>query len=103
MAKIIILPALEDKLFDLVFILRDKAYFGFVETAIAYVDNIINFIYTIARRKHKKTKNNKFGSYYCSYKVNAATTWFICFDVEADVYLIKNITNNHTEDYTLII
>ena len=62
MAKIVILPVLENKLFDLVFILHDKEYFGFVETAIAYVDDIINFIYTIPLQKHKKTKNNKFGS-----------------------------------------
>ncbi|MEO7490865.1 MAG: hypothetical protein ABIU77_27355 [Ferruginibacter sp.] len=103
MAKIVILPALESKLFDLVFILHDKEYFGFVETAIAYVDDIIDFIYTIPKRKHKKTKNNKYGSYYCSYKKNPATTWFICFDFEEEVYLVKNITNNHTEDYTLII
>jgi len=55
MAKIVILPALESKLFDLVFTLHDKEYFGFVETAIAYVDDIINFIHTISLRKHKKT------------------------------------------------
>ena len=44
MEKIVILPALENKLFDLVFILHDKEYFGFAESAIAYVDNIIDFI-----------------------------------------------------------
>jgi hypothetical protein len=102
MEKIIILPALENKLFHLVFILHDKEYFGFAESALAYVDNIIDFIYTIPRLKHKKTKNSKYGSYYCSHKANSTTTWFICFDFEDDLYLIKNITNNHSEDYTLI-
>ncbi len=32
MATIVILPPLEGKLFDLVFILHDKEYFGFIET-----------------------------------------------------------------------
>lgn len=54
MAKIVILPALEDTIFDLVFILHDKEYVGFVETVIAYVDDIIDFISTIPGRKHKK-------------------------------------------------
>lgn len=104
MEKIVILPALENKLFGLVFILHDKEYFGFVESALAYVDNIIDFIYTIPRRKHKKTKNSKYGgSLYCSYKANSSTTWIVCFDFQDDTWLIKNITNNHSEDYSFII
>lgn len=103
MEKIVILPELENKLFDLIFTLYNKEYFGFVESAIAYVDNILDFINTIPNRKHKKTKNSKYGPYYCSYKSNSTTTWFICFNFEDDVYLIKNITNNHSEEYTLVI
>jgi hypothetical protein len=103
MEKIVILPALENKLFDLIFILYDKEYFGFPENALAYVDNIIDFIYSIPTLRYKKTKNSKYGTYYCSYKPNRSTTWFICFDFEDKTYLIKNITNNHTKEYTQII
>lgn len=103
MEKIVILPELENKLFELVFILHDKEYFGFVDSAITYVDSIIDFIYTIPKLRHKKTKNYKYGAYYCSYKPNRTTTWFICFDFEDNIYLIRNITNNHTKEYTQII
>ncbi len=103
MEKIVILPELESKLFDLVFILYDKEYFGFVESALAYVDKIVDFMYTIPIIRHKKTKNNKYGTFYCSYKSNPSTTWFISFDFEDDTYLIKNITNNHTKEYLQII
>lgn len=103
MEKVVILPALESKLFDLVFILYDKEYFGFVENALEYVDNIVNFMYTIPTLRHRKTKNTKYGTYYCSYKSNRSTTWFISFDFEDDTWLIKNISNNHTKEYLQII
>ena len=63
MAKIVILPVLENKFFDLVFILYDKEYFGFVKTAIAYVDVSTLFM---PFQKREKPKNNKSGSYNCS-------------------------------------
>ena len=47
MAKVVLLPLLEDKLFDIVFMLYNKEYFGFLESAFSYVDEIVNFIYTI--------------------------------------------------------
>jgi hypothetical protein len=103
MEKIVILPALESKLFDLVFTLYDNEYFGFVENALAYVDKIVDFMYSIPALRHKKTKNYKYGTYYCSYKSNRSTTWFVCFDFEDDIYLIKNITNNHSKEYLQII
>jgi hypothetical protein len=40
---------------------------------------------------------------YCKYKPNRNTTWYVFFDVENDVYLIKNIVNNHSKDYPLYI
>jgi hypothetical protein len=56
MEKIVIMPALESKLFDLVFTLYDNEYFGFVENALAYVDKIVDFMYTIPALRHKKLK-----------------------------------------------
>jgi hypothetical protein len=102
-AKVILLPLLEDKLFDIVFMLYNKEYFGFIESAFNYVDEIVNFIYTIPTLKHKRTKNKKHGAYYCRYKPNKNTTWYITFDIEDDLYLIKNITNNHSKDYPRFI
>jgi hypothetical protein len=56
MEKIVILPALESKLFDLVLTLYDNEYFGFVENALTYVDKIVDFMYTIPALRHKKPK-----------------------------------------------
>lgn len=54
MEKIVILPALENKLFDLIFILHDKEYFGFAESAIAYVDKITN-IFSFPNMKNRRS------------------------------------------------
>ena len=51
MEKIIILPELEDKLFDMVNLFYEKEYFGFLDSALVYIDNIVNFIYTIPTLK----------------------------------------------------
>ncbi len=101
--KVIILPVVYDYLFDLINVLYDKEYFGFVESTKNYVHEIIDFMYTLPNQKSKQTKNNRFGKHYCKYKHNSKTSWYIVFDVEDDVYLIKFITNNHTSYYATYI
>lgn len=103
MEKIIIYPVVKEKLFHLVDVLFENEYFGFVESAIEYKDRIVHFISTIPSLKKKQTKNNKYGAWYCSYKPNRNTTYFITFDYEDDIYLIKNIINNHGRDYPAFI
>lgn len=76
-----------------------KEYFGFKQSAKDYVDFIVDFMFTIPTLKYKSTLNPKYGTYYCTYKHNAKTSWYICFDVEGNLYNIKNITNNHSADY----
>jgi len=101
--KIILAAELISKLNNLVDILFYKEYFDFIDSAKAYVDNIYDFIYTIPTLTRKRTKNKKHGAFYCSYKPNRNTTWYITFDAEDDVYLIKNITNNHSKNYPRFI
>jgi hypothetical protein len=101
--KVIISPLVVDKLESLILVLFEKEYFGFIESAMEYVDNIYDFILTIPSQKKKRAKKSKFGNWYCSYKANKNTTYFISFDYEGDVYLIKNITNNHSRDYPAFI
>ncbi len=103
MEKVIISPIVVDKLKSLILVLFEKEYFGYMETALIYVDNIYDFILSIPSQKKKRTKKSKFGTWYCSYKANRKTTYFITFDYERDVYLIKNITNNHSPDYPSFI
>ena len=94
---------MEEKLYNLVNILFENEYFGFLENAIKYKDKIVNFINTIPNLKKKKTKNTMYGYWYCSYKPNRNTTYFITFDYEDDIYLIKNIFNNHGKGYPAFI
>ena len=103
MEEVIILPELEDKLFDLVTILYKENYFSFLESSLSYVDNIVNFIYTIPTLQFKEAANKKFGKYYCSYKANRNTTWYITFDKQDERFIIQYITNNHTEEYPYFI
>jgi hypothetical protein len=103
MEKIITHVNVSDKLDALIEILYEEDYFTIKENAKQYVINIYEFINTIPHRPHRLNKNKKLGSYFCTYKPNRRTTWYISFDMEDDVYLIKYITNNHSADYTFFI
>lgn len=103
MEKIILLPEVINKLNELINILYQKEYFSFIEGSFSYVDNIYDFIYTIPTLRYKETANKKFGQYYCSYKANRNTTWYITFDKQDDKFIVQYITNNHTEEYPYFI
>ncbi len=103
MEKVIIQPWVVDDLIELVNILFEKEYFGFLENAEDYVRTITKFIYTIPKQRRKETLNPLFGVYYCQYSPNNNTTYYICFDIENDVYLVKNIVTNHSSDYPKFI
>ncbi len=103
MEKIILDDLVKTKLRELTSTLFEDEYFGFVSDAENYVNTILDFIFTIPTLKHKRTLYTKYGSYYCKYKHNHKTTWYITFDVEDDTYLIQNITNNHSADYPKFI
>ncbi len=103
MEEVIVLPELEDKIFNLVFTLYHEEYFGFMESAYDYVDKIVDFIYTIPKQQYKFTSNKKLGAYYCSFKANRNTTWYITFDKEEERYIVQDITNNHSADHAYFI
>jgi len=103
MAQIIVKPGVRDKLNSLVHILYNEEYFAFIENAKQYVVAIYEFIESIPYQRRKLCGNKKFGSWYCRYQANRNTSWYIGFDLEDDVYLIKFITNNHCEDYARFI
>jgi len=91
------------KIKSLVGVLLDGGYFATSENAIRYVNGIILFINSIDSRRHRPTRNKNFDSWYCEYKPNRRTTWFITFDKEGDKYVVHNIINNHTRDYLTFI
>ena len=91
------------KLKKLVFILYKKEYFGFMDSAIAYVDKIRETVRSIPELKHSKTRNSKYGSYYVRYKANSNTIYYITFDKKGDRYLVKNIISSHEAHYPIYI
>ncbi len=103
MEEIILLPEVISKLNQLVNILYEKEYFGFIDSAFNYANNIYDFIYTIPQQRYKLTANKKLGTYYCSFKANRNTTWYITFDKQDNRYLIQDISNNHSADYAYFI
>ena len=103
MEEVIISPLVLDKLESLVQLLFEKEYFSYWENADAYVDDIIDFILSIPNIKKKQTKKSTHGAWYCWFTPNRHTTWFVCFDFKNEVYIIKNIINNHGRDYPAFI
>jgi hypothetical protein len=67
------------------------------------VDEIYDTIYSIPDLKHGKTKNPKIGKFFVRHKPSSKTTYYICFDVKDDRYLVKTIITNHEKDYKKIL
>jgi hypothetical protein len=101
--KVIIKPEVVDFLADLMNVLYKEEYFGFFESSLDYVDKIIEFINQIPTLKYKSTIKKDFGKYYCTYKANKKTSWYVLFDIETDIYLVKLITNNHSSKYPIYV
>ncbi len=71
-----------DYLDNLVFKLYAKEYFGFVESADAFVLKLADFIYeNIKKFLSRKTpsKIQQLGSNYIFYQSNQRTTWYLFF------------------------
>jgi hypothetical protein len=98
MIKVIYSPKVVDYIDNLIFILFEKGYFGFPESAKTYVSKLTA---DIESSIHLKLKNpspprfKKYGSHYVTYKPNKNTTWYVFFSMRADRYLVRFITNNH--------
>lgn len=99
--EVIYTPSVISYLNDLVIILYKKEYFGFIESADEYVDDIYDAIpERIKKAPHKQTPKllQYLGSNYIFYKPNARTTWYIFFEKRDQNYLITGITNNYCEE-----
>ncbi|MDA6072252.1 hypothetical protein NJT12_21725 [Flavobacterium sp. AC] len=99
--EVIYTPSVISHLNDLVIILYKKEYFGFIESADEYVDDIYDAIpERIKKSPHKQTPKllQYLGSNYIFYKPNTRTTWYIFFEKRDQNYLITGITNNYCEE-----
>ncbi|MDR3220067.1 MAG: hypothetical protein LBU22_14035 [Dysgonamonadaceae bacterium] len=85
---------------ELLRILFEKEYFGFLDAAKAYHDRLafyINKYIGILQGKDAPPYFNRYGSNlkYITYRANKATLWYIFYQQWDNVYLIRHITNNH--------
>ena len=86
---------------ELIEVLYKNEYFGFIESAEAYVSRIYEFIFDNIRDfPSKKSPHQllKFGKSYIVYKINPRTTWYNFFEKQNSYYFITHIINNHCED-----
>ncbi len=95
---VIISPGVIDYLENLVFTLRDKGYFNFLEDAEEYVDKIYDAIpVAVQTQLHKQTPEKliKHGRFYVTYNTANRTTWYIFFARTDERIIVKFVTNNH--------
>ncbi|MDR2205098.1 MAG: hypothetical protein LBE36_02915 [Flavobacteriaceae bacterium] len=98
--KIFYKPSVEQYINNLILLLYEQEYFGFLEDAIEYKNRIIDYIeQNISTFPAKPTPFllRKLGSQYIFYKANQRTTWFIFFEENDNIFLVTHITNNFSE------
>ena len=98
MEKVVFASNVELYLKDLIDVLFEEEYFGFMSSAIDYVDDLIDFIIkNILSAKQTKTYKelNQFGKFYITYQSNHRTTWYILFDKSQEEVTVTFIFNNH--------
>src|SRR5690606_35191368 len=99
-STIIFTPEFIEKTDNLAFVMFLEEYFGFLEDAEKYVDKIYDYIEdSIFTYPAKNTPEDlaQHGEKYLLYKANNNTTWYIFFSQIENHYIIKFITNNHTD------
>jgi len=96
--KVIYLPEIENYINNLIDVLFEKEYFGFLEDSKLYVSKLIDYIdqniHLIQPNISPKQLIHK-GKYYISYSSNKRTTWYIFFEKRNRQILITYIFNNH--------
>ena len=102
--KVAILPEVFDYFENLMEILYQKEYFGFRESARAYVIELLDDIKTNLPTRLHKAAPEHFDRYgknmrYAAFRKNKHTTWYACFTKYKEngdtTLLVRYITNNH--------
>lgn len=104
MEKVIISRYLELRLTELVEILYEEEYFGFIEDAENYVDRIYDFIEKIPKKALRRCFNSKYGEYFARYdNPKSSMQYFITYNKSDNRYYIENIISPKTKEYLEII
>lgn len=85
---------------NLIEILVEKKYFSSKRSSKIYVQKIYDFIeFELADFPAKSSPEHliNLGSYFAFHKANNTTTWYIFFEKSDNKFLVRFITNNHSE------
>lgn len=102
--KVLFLPEVRMYFQELQDILFEKEYFGFEESAVQYVRDLIFDIETSLPEKASKIAPPYFNRYgkelrYASFRKNRNTQWYVFFNKYREngevIYLVRYISNNH--------
>lgn len=102
--KVLFLPEVRLYLRELQDLLFEKEYFGFEESAVQYVrDLILDIEETLPIRTSKEAPAffNRYGNSmrYASFRKNRNTQWYVFFNKYKEngdiIYLVRYISNNH--------
>ena len=103
--KVTVLPRVLNYLENLVLILYEKEYFGFMETSSNYVQELLDNIETTLPILSSKPAPKYFEKYgknmeYAVLRKSKHTQWYVFFKVYKkdgeDLYQVHYIANNHT-------
>jgi hypothetical protein len=103
--KVLTTPEVRQYLKELSYKLHEKDYFGFLEYAEKYIEELfVDITSNLPTRLHKSAPKyfDKFGKnmFYASFRKNKQTTWYAFFTKYNDngetIYLVRYIANNHT-------
>jgi hypothetical protein len=102
--KILVLPEVRRYFNELSQILYEKDYFGYLETAEKYVEELFEAIKTTLPNQQKRYAPSYFkrygkDMYYSVFRKNKHTQWYVFFNIYEDegelIYLVRYISNNH--------
>ena len=102
--KVLFLPEVRKYLKEVSIILYENDYFGFLDSAEKYVDELFNDILTTLPLRQKHPAPEYFSKYgekllYSVFKKSKTTKWYVFFNIYKDnediIYLVRYINNNH--------
>lgn len=102
--KVLFLPEVRMYFQELQNILFEKEYFGFEESAVQYVRDLIFDIEATLPERVSKIAPPYFNRYgkelrYASFRKNRNTQWYVFFNKYREngevIYLVRYISNNH--------
>ena len=102
--RVLVSPEVRSYLYELSLLLYEKDYFGFLESAERYVEELFTDITTTLPYRLKRPAPPYFQRYgkkllYATFTKNKTTQWYVFFNVDLEnneiVYLVRYISINH--------